>query len=319
MWNSFQASLLRLLVRWFPAPPHTLSIEGPAIFRDECFTGASEERQRDILLESAQYRYDYESEIGFFDTTFPWVQAEELRGKTFLDLGGFTGGRVVAWKERYDLGDAYGINIEPVFARAGQLLAEQKGLSITFKTGFAERLPFDDNCFDFIVASDVFEHVKDVKQAMSECYRTLKQGGRLLTSFPGFYQPLESHLGQLTTFLGAQCLFSPEVIRTVFSEVRKAKDPEGKWRSSELEDWEVTPSLNGITMRKFRHIIGKHNWSLRRRACRPILSSGKRAKRLFFRALRAPFVIPARLPFLEEVFLDRIAVDLEKRDPPGVG
>jgi len=49
-------------------------------------------------------------------------------------------------------------------------------------------------------------------------------------------------------------------------------------------------SLNGITVSKFSRIIRQRSWSL----------NG----------------LPATLPLLEELFLDRICVDLEKVDRP---
>ncbi len=51
-----------------------------------------------------------------------------------------------------------------------------------------ERLNFDDNSFDFVLSSQVLEHVKDVEQYMGECFRVLKSGGILLLSTHGTWQ-----------------------------------------------------------------------------------------------------------------------------------
>ena len=51
-----------------------------------------------------------------------------------------------------------------------------------------ERLNFDDNTFDFVLSSQVLEHVKDVDQYMEECRRVLKPGGVLLLSTHGTWQ-----------------------------------------------------------------------------------------------------------------------------------
>lgn len=51
-----------------------------------------------------------------------------------------------------------------------------------------ERLKFEDNSFDFVLSSQVLEHVKDVDQYMSECLRVLKPGGILLLSTHGTWQ-----------------------------------------------------------------------------------------------------------------------------------
>lgn len=46
------------------------------------------------------------------------------------------------------------------------------------------KLPFDDGFFDFIIASDVLEHVYDTENAFSELSRVLKTGGKILISVP---------------------------------------------------------------------------------------------------------------------------------------
>jgi len=51
-----------------------------------------------------------------------------------------------------------------------------------------ERLAFEDNTFDFVLSSQVLEHVKDVDQYMEECRRVLKSGGVLLLSTHGTWQ-----------------------------------------------------------------------------------------------------------------------------------
>ncbi|MBU1457654.1 class I SAM-dependent methyltransferase [Patescibacteria group bacterium] len=52
--------------------------------------------------------------------------------------------------------------------------------------GNATRLPFPDQSFNFIVALEVFEHVKDDTLAIKEAYRVLKRNGRLFLSVPAF-------------------------------------------------------------------------------------------------------------------------------------
>ena len=50
----------------------------------------------------------------------------------------------------------------------------------------AGRLSFADCTFDLAVSSDVFEHVPDIGEALSECCRILRPGGRMLATFPFF-------------------------------------------------------------------------------------------------------------------------------------
>ena len=50
-------------------------------------------------------------------------------------------------------------------------------------------MPFDDNCFDFIMCNHVLEHVENDIKALSEIKRVLKKGGRAIVQVP-FYHPI---------------------------------------------------------------------------------------------------------------------------------
>lgn len=47
-----------------------------------------------------------------------------------------------------------------------------------------EKLPFDDNSVDEIIADAVLEHIGDLKFVLNECYRVLKHNGLLSGSVP---------------------------------------------------------------------------------------------------------------------------------------
>ena len=52
--------------------------------------------------------------------------------------------------------------------------------------GDATRLPFVDNCFDRIIASEVLEHVPDDQGALDELQRVLRPGGVIAATVPAF-------------------------------------------------------------------------------------------------------------------------------------
>ncbi len=54
-------------------------------------------------------------------------------------------------------------------------------------------LPLDDKSMDLVICYHVFEHIPDVKKAMSETFRVLKEGGEMLCQVPfgeQFYEDL---------------------------------------------------------------------------------------------------------------------------------
>lgn len=56
------------------------------------------------------------------------------------------------------------------------------------------RLPFEDNRFDFVISSQVLEHVMDYTATFGEIRRVLKPGGISLHTFPGRHVLIEPHV-----------------------------------------------------------------------------------------------------------------------------
>lgn len=56
------------------------------------------------------------------------------------------------------------------------------------------RLPFEDDAFDLIISNQVFEHVQNYSETISELHRVLKPGGSAIHVFPSRYNPVEPHV-----------------------------------------------------------------------------------------------------------------------------
>ncbi len=83
--------------------------------------------------------------------------------------------------EVYRLGhNAFGIDISR--KRIEENKKENPNLNLFH--GFAEKLPFDDESMDVVVATELLEHVLDLEKTLSEFKRVLKKGGKLFIQVP---------------------------------------------------------------------------------------------------------------------------------------
>jgi sarcosine/dimethylglycine N-methyltransferase len=76
-----------------------------------------------------------------------------------------------------------GVDLSEAFVDAAGYLTERTGQSaqVSFKTGDALRLPFDDGCFDAVFLQHVAMNISDRARLYRECRRVLKSGGRFAT------------------------------------------------------------------------------------------------------------------------------------------
>jgi len=104
------------------------------------------------------------------------LAAEHLAGaRRVLDVG--TGDGQVA---RLALGNGahVAIGVDPTAAQV--VVAHQRGGGPAYARAGAGALPFADASFDAVVACLVFEHIRDVDDAIAEVARVLEPGGRFL-------------------------------------------------------------------------------------------------------------------------------------------
>jgi SAM-dependent methyltransferase len=121
------------------------------------------------------------------------VRFDELgvrRGDLLLDMGCGAGrhafesfrkgARVVA----FDYSAAELKDVAGLFAAMRE--AGEEGLMAATTNGDALRLPFPDNTFDRVIASEVLEHVTDDQVALDEIFRVLKPGGTVAATVPSW-------------------------------------------------------------------------------------------------------------------------------------
>jgi len=294
-----------------PADP-TVSVGGLSeVFRHPMFTEGTEDQRNRIMWESSQSRY--EDELGFpLDNYFgrsiqPWVSGDAL------DLGCFTGGRAVAWLERYKPTSMSGVDVSDDFIEAGRRFAEAKGVAIDFRTGFGEQLPWPDASFDTILSFDVLEHVRSIEATLHECRRVLRSDGRLLVVFPSYFQPIEHHLSLVTEVPGLQYVFSGPTLISAYRQLLAERDSDVSWYDrGPMEEWERGNTINGTTNREFQQLIRAQDWDVLFQSFEPIGAVGRRAQAGKGRWLALASRPLTRVPGLQEVALHRLTYVLRR-------
>jgi len=305
-------------MKMFQTFPSESNFENWEVFNHEIYLKNTEDKKKEIRRATCLARYNIEK-----DKKFSWMEnyflsnlnPDLLKNKTLLDLGSFTGGRLSAWYENYELKKVYGIDINPIFKIAADEFASEKKINAEFKTGVGENLPYDNNSFDFIVSTDTFEHVQNLENTMNECFRVLKPDGMLLAVFPQFLQPFESHLNFVTKLPCIHWFFNSKKISEKYYEILKERGVSAKWYNGEkysLDEWEKLPTLNGTSIRKFEKILKNNSWSNVRWIKKPILTDGRRSKKFFFRLLSLLFYPLVFIKYLDELFMGRICVICKK-------
>ncbi len=71
------------------------------------------------------------------------------------------------------------------FSRDAISFCQSKGFD-SVKQGDVCAMPFEDNSFDLVLATDIIEHVDDDAQAVREIARVLRPGGRAIVTVPAF-------------------------------------------------------------------------------------------------------------------------------------
>ena len=306
-----------LMKSWqaFPPSPSTDVGELQEVFRHAIFVNGTEAERKAIMLESSESKY--RSELAYpWDQYFGMDLSPLLQGKAVLDLGCFTGGRGVAWFERYKLNFLTGIDVKQVFIDAAKQFAALKKISADYRVAEGEELPFEDNSLDAILSYDVFEHVQNVQFTLRECHRVLKKGGKLFVVFPSYFQPTEHHLSLATTLPCIHYLFSAETLVQAYYEILEERGAAANWykRSSpRMEPWERGNTINGTTLAKFRRLMREHDWKVVLHSRKPIGSIGRNASKVRALALLSrPFRVASNIPGLCEIFLHRITYILQK-------
>jgi len=258
-------------------------------------------------LERARMEYEDELHGGFRK----WFHNPSLQDKDVFDIGCGYGGRTVRYAE---LGarSVTGLEVsERLVAEAREFARVRNVTNVRFVTGAGEFLPFSNSSFDIITSYDVFEHVCDLRQTLSECLRVLRPTGKLYAVFPPFYHPNGAHLDSwLSRMPCPNVLFTTQVLVQAGYELLKERND--IFRPNALRPSDKLWNLNGTTVAGTRKLLAslKCDYNL---VLAPIFSRMNSLWEPWRMKWYAWIVAPLRhIPTVNEVFTHRMVLTVGK-------
>ena len=114
------------------------------------------------------------------DAMMDWLAP--IRGQALLDVAGGTGDISFRFLKRASGANATVLDLTESMLAEGRKRAENVGISgqLEWVVGDAMALPFEDDSFDVYTISFGIRNVTDPQKALSEAYRVLKPGGRIM-------------------------------------------------------------------------------------------------------------------------------------------
>lgn len=154
---------------------------------------------------------------------------KEFKDKKVLDVG--SGNGYVLSKYAVEGAEVYGVDITPTGIDLCNKRFGYLRLKGNFRVADAQDLPFDNNTFDCVCSMGVLHHVPDTNKAVSEIYRVLKPGGRLIVMF--YYRHSAKYQWRFRT----RSMFKSKSMQQLVNEVDGVGNPKGDvYSKSELAE-----------------------------------------------------------------------------------
>ncbi len=239
-----------------------------------------------------------------FDLFYPKLDLKKIFvGKNLLDMGCSVGGDTFVMGENWKPKTLTGLDFsaDSIVAARDYNEVHESDVGYSFYSGYAEKMPFENDFFDAIVSHDTVEHVRSVKETLSECKRVLKKDGAAYIVFPSFKLPFGgAHVDSVTRTPFLEWFFSPKTINEAYQDIISKWGPEHDWFKPAAEtdgDWAVVKGgigVNGTTYAEFRKIANEVGFSDIEFVKIPLLYVSNTANKYpfvkFFSTLLKPFM-----------------------------
>ena len=193
---------------------------------------------------NGNYKLDRrQAQIDLIEELLLWSGCTEANPpQDIIDVGCGIGGSTLHLAQKFG-SNATGITLSPVQASRAKERAREAGLDsrVDFEVANALEMPFADNSFDLVWSLESGEHMPDKAKFLSECYRVLKPGGKMIfatwchretDSVAGDLTP--SEVAHLKEIYRVYCL--PYVIS--LSEYRQIATDCG-FKDMQSDDWSI--------------------------------------------------------------------------------
>lgn len=165
-----------------PLRPNSLRDEKLEILKHYEAQGRSCPIETSYWSPSSGIRYMFQKRLSTILSLF-----HKVNGKLILDVGCGSGAYTYYLSKNgasvcaLDLSHSYLLN-------AKRVVDDQ---TAQFLQAEAEQLPFKDEAFDWILCTEVIEHITNPQQLLTEIVRVLKEKGTCILSTPSKYSPTE--------------------------------------------------------------------------------------------------------------------------------
>lgn len=189
--------------------------------------------------------------------------ASKSRAERILDIGCGDGSYSILLEEILGANEVYGIEIVPEAAAQ----AEEKGIKVTVLDIESANLPFKENYFDAIFATEIIEHFFSPDHLLEEIRRVLKPCGFCVISTPN----LASWHCRLHLLMGYQPYYLP--IRTRYAAVGSFLKRPGRVDHHTITFHYLHSSGKGgrghvqfFTMRALKELLESHDFIVKKTA-----------------------------------------------------